>query len=166
MTGRQSRSLNLDGLERKAVELLELADWQILFDREATLAAYERTSTGGPELCACNTCRNWADSREKPFPAEFRAFLARLGIPPNREAEVYHNGRLESGLHYYAGWYHFVGKVLCGENEGSPNIVIDPFAFFFHSSPVLTPEAFCGPSVVQLEFEAQVPWLSGTPEAA
>jgi len=51
----------------------------------------------------------------------------------NREAEVYYNGRLESGLHSYSAWYHFVGRTLFGERECSPNVVFGPFSVFFHS---------------------------------
>ena len=148
------------------MEVLELDGWRILFDSAATMAAYGQAPAGGPEVCACETCRNWVQSRDKLFSAEFRAVLARLGIPRNREAEVYHNGRLESGLHFYAGWYHFVGKVLHGEKEGLPNIVFEPFEVFFHSSPVLISEVFRGHSAVQLEFEVRVPWLSEIPEVA
>jgi len=95
---------------------------------------------------------------------EFRALLERLGIPFNREAEVYHNSRLESGLHSYGAWYHFIGRVLFGERECSPNFVFGPFSVYFHSKPVLQPDVVAGQPVVQLEVVADVPWLSDVPE--
>ncbi|MEQ8789872.1 MAG: hypothetical protein RIC55_26495 [Pirellulaceae bacterium] len=92
--------------------------------------------------------------------------LGRLGIPLDREAEVYHNCRLESGLHSYGAWYHFVGRVLFGERECSPNVVFGPFSLYFHSKPALLPEAFSCQPVVQLEVVAEIPWLSDVPEPA
>ena len=89
-----------------------------------------------------------------------------LGIPLAGECEVYHNGKVDSALHLYAGWYHFVGRVVSGERECSANVPFGEFGVFFHSKPALLPDAFVGQPVVQLEFEARVPWLSGVPEPA
>ena len=142
-----------------------MAGWRTLYDRATTIAAYANVPAGGPETCTCNTCRNWVQSRDQLFPPKFLALLERLGVAHDREAEVYHNGRLESGVHCYAGWYHFVGQVQRGEQEGLPDVMFGPFAVYFHSHPALLPEAFRGLSVAELEFEAQVPWLSDVPEA-
>jgi hypothetical protein len=144
---------------------LDFPGWQILFDREATTAAYTQIAAGGAETCACDPCRNWAASRAEVLPHEFRELLDRLGIPMDREAEVYHNARLDSGLHSYCGWYHFVGQIIFGEHEDAPRIALGTFLIFFHSSPILLPEPFVGRAVVQLEFEAEVPWLSPIPES-
>ncbi len=151
---------------RGAMDHLELPGWRVLYDAAATRAAYARVPVGGADSCSCDPCRNWVLSRARLVPGEMRALLGRLGIPLDRDAEVYHNARLESGLHSYGGWYHFVGRVLTGEREGSPHVLFGPFAVFFHSSPALLPEAFAGHSVVQLEFRAEIPWLSEIPEAA
>lgn len=147
------------------MELLELAGWSIEYDRGATAAAHGRAPATGPEKCTCDPCRNWAATRDRILPAEFRDLLGRLGIPLDREAEVYHNCRLDSGLHSYGAWYHFVGRVRYGEQEGSPNVAFDAFSVFFHSNPALLPEAFSGQPVIQLEVAAEVPWLSTVPEA-
>jgi hypothetical protein len=147
------------------MEILELPGWRIEYDRSATAAAYASAPANGPEACGCGPCRNWADTRDRLLPEGFLRLLDRLGIPFDREAEVYHNCRLESGLHSYGAWYHFIGRVLFGEREGSPHVVFGELAVFFHSRPVLLPEAFAGQPLVQLEVEAEVPWLSGVPEA-
>jgi hypothetical protein len=91
--------------------------------------------------------------------------LDRLGIPLDREREVYHNCRLDSGLHSYGAWYHFVGSVLSGERDCAPNVEFGPISVYFHARPALLPEAFAGLPVVQLEVVAEVPWLSNIPEA-
>ena len=147
------------------MEVLEFPGWRIEYDRSATAAAYARTSASGPETCGCDPCRNWAATRGRLLPEEFRGLLDRLGVPFDREAEVYHNARLESGLHSYGAWYHFVGRVLFGERECSPDVAFGAFSVFFHSRPALLPEAFAGQPVVQLEVRAEVPWLSEIPEA-
>jgi hypothetical protein len=146
------------------MELLELPGWRIQYDRAATEWAYLQAPDVGPAACQCNACQNWVASRSQILPVQFLQLLAKLGIPPNREAEVYHNGRNESGLHSYGGWYHFVGKVLFGERECSAHVAFGPLAIWFHSQPQLVPPAFQGKPVVQLEIWTDVPWLSNIPE--
>jgi hypothetical protein len=148
------------------MDLLELPGWRIEYNRSATVAAFAGAPATGPETCGCDPCRNWAATRERLLPSEFREMLGRFGIPFDREAEVYHNCRLDSGLHSYGAWYHFVGRVLFGERECSPNVVFGPFSVYFHSKPALLPEAFGVQPVIQLEVVAEVPWLSEVPEAA
>jgi hypothetical protein len=104
-------------------------------------------------------------TREQLLPPKFRDLLGQLGIPFDQETEVYHMCRLESGLHSYGAWYHFVGRVLFGELECSPNVVFGSISIFFHSSSALAPEAFARQPIVQLELDAEVPWLSAIPEA-
>jgi hypothetical protein len=147
------------------MERLEFPGWRIEYDRSATVVAYAHVPASGPETCGCDPCRNWAATRSRLLAEEFRGLLDRLGIPADREAEVYHNARLESGLHSYGAWYRFVGRVLSGERECSPDVVFGAFSVFFHSRPTLLPEAFAGQPVVQLEVRAEVPWLSEIPEA-
>lgn len=146
------------------MDLLELPGWRIEFDRDATAAAHARVATGGTEPCSCAPCRNWAAARELFLPGGFLALLSRLGIPCDQEAEVYHTGRLESGLHQYGAWYHFIGRVVFGEKDCSPNIEYDAVSLYFCSSQSLLPEPFEGQPIVQLEIEAKVPWMSEIPE--
>jgi hypothetical protein len=145
--------------------LLELPGWRIECDRSATVTAYERVPINGPETCGCDPCRNWAATRDRLLPDEFRALLDRLGIPFDREAEVYHNARLESGLHSYGAWYHFVGRILFGEREASPRVAFGTFAVSFQSRPALLAKEFAGRAIVQMNLDAEVPWLSAVPEA-
>lgn len=146
------------------METLELRGWHIEYDRASTVAAYALAPACGCEQCGCDPCRNWAATRGRLLPEEFRELLDELGIPFDREAEVYHNCRLDSGLHSYGAWYHFVGRVLYGEREGLPHVPFGSFSVHYHSRPVLVPEAFAGQPVVQLEVIAEVPWLSDVPE--
>jgi hypothetical protein len=142
------------------LERLELPGWRIAYDARATIATYARISYGDAETCPCDGCWNWVRIRAAVMPPELVALLENLGIPPDREAEVSHFGSPEPGKHFYAGWYHFVGAVEYGEQEASPFVEFGSFRVFPHSSPVLLRDAFRGMPVVQLEFEAEVPWLS------
>jgi hypothetical protein len=90
-----------------------------------------------------------------------------LGINSCREAEVYQMGRLESGLHQYGGWLHFVGRIEEKTDrvgkfdlEGGTG----PFTLYFHDKPVLIPDPFRALPLLQLEFTAQVPWVLHEPE--
>jgi hypothetical protein len=146
------------------MDTLDLPGWKIQYDRDATIAAYKREQKNGPQTCGCNSCRNWCASRERLLPVELQTLLAQLGIPFDHEIEVYHNGRLENGLHSYGGWYHFIGSVRFGELERSTKVVYGEFSIYFHSKPALLSHSFSGWPVVQLEIEALVPWLSSIPE--
>jgi hypothetical protein len=148
------------------MEILELPGWRIEYDRLATIALYRLAFAAEPESCGCDPCRNWAATRERLLPKGFRELLGRLGIPFDHEAEVYHNCRLESGMHSYGAWYHFIGRVLFGERECSPNLDFGPFSVYFHSKPALVPESFDAQPVVQLEVAAEVPWLSDVIESS
>jgi hypothetical protein len=148
------------------MELLELPGWSIEYDRLTTIASYKLASANRPEQCDCDPCHNWVATRDRLFPKGFLDLLNQLGISFDCEAEVYHNCGLESGLHSYGAWYHFIGRVIYGEHECSPLIVLGPFSVYFHSKPALVPGSFAGQPVVQLEVVAEVPWLSDVPEAS
>ena len=47
--------------------------------------------------------------------------LDRLGIPADRESEVYHCGEIAPGLHLHGGWFHFVGRIVAGQRPSNVN---------------------------------------------
>jgi hypothetical protein len=146
------------------MELFEDEEWRIEYDRLATEQAYKHITEGGPERCGCDPCLNWAATRIQLLPEDLKSLLCRLGIPSDKEVEVYHCGRNESGLHNYVSWYHFVGRVLSVEDLSTPPLSSGEFVWFFNSKPVMLNRAFEGQPVVQLEIVAKVPWLSDIPE--
>jgi len=81
-------------------------------DIHATLAAYAELQHGDAERCGCSGCRNFIAARAQAFPGTFRTFLAELGIDPNKEGEAIHYGPVEPSLHFYGGWFYFVGELL------------------------------------------------------
>jgi len=88
------------------------------------------------------------------------AFLESVGIDPLKDGEVYHNGEMHPGAHYYAGWFHFVGAL---EKTGDFFAMVDlgpGFRAYLcrKSSPELV--ALKGLGLVQVVFQAEgVPWV-------
>jgi hypothetical protein len=151
------------------VKEIRFARWELEADPEATREAYANVPKSGPEECSCEPCKNFIAARERVYPAEVLAFFEKLGIPFDREAEVYHMARMESGKHFYGGWFHFVGSILSGadaakrvaENVWRPDLekVTEDFSLGFSSRAELLRKSFEGKPIVQVEFTASVPWV-------
>jgi hypothetical protein len=142
-----------------------LGAWRYRCDREATLEAYARAYRGNSSQCTCVGCRNFVLARPLVFVPAFLSVLATMGIDPEKDGEVYHNGRLAPGKHHYGGWFHFVG-MLDEAGDFAPVKCGDDLAIILcqKSAPCL-PELKEFP-LVQLEFVASaVPWLLDEPEA-
>lgn len=157
------RSKNLE------VQSIRFSRWEISFDPKATSEVYAAVQLGGPEMCGCETCLNFAAARKQAYPSEVLDLFEKLGISADRETETYHLGRLARGRHLYGGWFHFVGTINSGtdawkqvkENLWQPDfeIINEDFSFGFSSRLGLVRKPFEGLPVVQLEFNARVPWL-------
>ena len=149
--------------------------WRIKYDPDATRKAYAQVLQGSPEECGCNTCKNFAAARNYAYPPEAKAFFELLGIDLSKEPEVYHNRRLENGLHSYGGWFHFTGSIEEGSDakkQVAENVfrfeleqITDGYAIGLTSHKALVPASFGDPQVVQIEFEAKVPWVINSNEA-
>jgi hypothetical protein len=133
--------------------------------------AYAEMERSAPEECGCTPCLNWVAAREETYPDEARHLLDRLGIDFRREAEVYHNARLDTGLHSYGAWYHFVGSIAEGGDAfvstapdghaGTFDLepVVETFWIGFTSRTALVPDLFGEQPLVQVEIAAEVPWV-------
>ena len=138
-------------------------------DHDATRAAYAAIPVGGPEECGCIHCLNFATQRSKVYPAIVLGLFEKLGIQSNREAEIYHMARLETGKHFYGGWFHFVGSILSGadaakqiaENSWQPDLESQSefFSLGFSARADLVRDPFKGLPLVQFEFTAKIPWV-------
>jgi hypothetical protein len=147
---------------------VNFARWTLGCNLESTKERYAGLTTGAPEQCGCEPCRNFAAQRAEVYPAAVLELFESLGIEANREAEIYHMARLKLGKHLYGGWFHFVGSILDGQDAAvrvSENLwrpalekVSDGFSLGFTSRLALVPKSFDGLQVVQLEFNAQLPW--------
>jgi len=156
------------------VKYIRFGRWELEADPEATRKAYANVPKSGPEECPCEPCKNFIAARERVYPAEVLALFEKLGIPFGREAEVYHMARMESGKHFYGGWFHFVGSILSGadaaqqvaENVWRPDLekVTEDFSLGFRSRAELLRKPFEGKPIVQVEFTANVTWVISGPE--
>jgi len=142
---------------------LDLGEYRITFDREATRSACAAMAAGGAEECRCAACKNFAAQKPVPYPPDFRALLDRLGIDPNREIEVYtHRSEDPSGI-AYDGWFYFVGSVEPDESTlprsgPYPNA----FEFYFIHGPAYEVAQFKNGPVSRVEFmNLRLPWANG-----
>ncbi|MDP9350410.1 MAG: hypothetical protein M3P51_02550 [Chloroflexota bacterium] len=149
---------------------LEFGQWVLLYDAEATRRAYSAVTSGAPEECGSADCRNFAAARGSIYTAEVLDILDRLGVDHRKEAEIYYDGPIGGGRHAYGDWFHFVGFIEDGEDACAPGGMLrlehcdDSFQIGFSRSLALVPDAFPGGPLVQLEFQARVPWVLDLPE--
>jgi hypothetical protein len=158
------------------MEPLTFARWRLLADAEATRTAYLAIPAGPPGGCGCAPCRNFAAARDDAYPAAVLDLFRRLGITPVREAEVWHLGRVDGGLHLYGGLLHFVGSIQEGGDALTETGAVDlepvtgTFAVGFTTRLDLVPASFANvpivqaESLVQVNFYSQIPWVLAEPE--
>jgi hypothetical protein len=154
------------------MEEVQYKRWQFCVDVIATRKAYSQVKQGGAEDCGCYTCLNFVALREQVYPGEILALLEQLGVNYTKEIEVYHVTKLESGLHLYGGWLHFVGcfklgessKVLVEEDANTQFYTFEleqvkgKFQIGFTEDGGLYWSAFQRKPLVQIEFMVEIPW--------
>jgi hypothetical protein len=158
------------------MESIRFRRWEVTCDPEATRKAYAVISMGGTEECGCEPCLNFVAARIQAYSPDVLSLFEKLGISANREADASHFARLESGRHFYVGWFQFVGSILSGaeaarqvaENTWRPDLekIGEHFSLGFSSKLALVRKPFIKFPLVQLEFTAEVPWVLTTPEPA
>jgi hypothetical protein len=143
------------------MQRVELANWAIEFDKDATEAIFRRIPQGDPERCGCCYCRNFAACRQDVYPHAFRDFLASIGVDYAKESEVYECARLEDGRYYYGGCFHFIGKATkLVDADDERLITVGDFTCHLFNRRDLAHELFDKePLVVEVLFEARVPWV-------
>lgn len=152
---------------------LQVADWRIECDPNATRSAYSSLPVGTG--CSCDQCRNFDAAAGRTFPPEFTALASSIGIDPIKPAELMHWYRDTSGLYVTGGWFHFVGRITSGddshEHEDGTGVVRQQLlapgvevGVSRHTS--LVPKAFAGLMISQLEFQTLVPWVLTDAEPA
>jgi hypothetical protein len=151
------------------MQLITFARWQIECDPETTRKLYARVQSGSPEACGCEPYLNFAAARKQAYPVDVIRLFDSLGVADDREAEIYHTHRIAPRKHHYGGWFHFVGRIVSGA-DASKQITTNAWGFdlekvsaefelgFTHRIGLLK-EPFQGHPVVQLEFQAAVPWV-------
>ena len=154
---------------------LRLGDQLVRYDRDATVAAYAQLQNGDAERCGCSGCRNFISAREQAFPRQFKVLLAELGIDLTKDGEVVDFGVVDGGMHYYEGWFYFVGElIVIGErliriaaelNAGQLALASNGTASFeyWFSSSFARPPAVFGNAVTAVEFTTRIPWVLDEP---
>jgi hypothetical protein len=151
------------------VQKVVFGRWQLDCNPVLTRQKYSLIISGAPESCGCAPCRNFAAARTHIYTSDVLRLFEELGIAANREAEVYHNCRIAPGQHNYGGWFHFIGRIASGA-DASRLIAQNVWTFdleetterfkvgFTHRIGLLN-KTFEGCPVVQVEFQAIVPWV-------
>ena len=138
-----------------------IEQWILEADRSATETAYAQNIGF---KCDCSGCRNFYSVRRLGFPSELLQLLSQFGIDPNKDGENYDLGLLHDGhpkLVQYGGWYHFVGTI---EKDGGNPVQLNRDWSVWFSKRIVSPDAaFRGLPLVQLEFEAKLPWILDEP---
>ena len=156
------------------METLVIRRWRLQSDPDSTRNAFANRELGSPETCGCTDCLNFAAARKHAYPSEILSIFDQLGIDSRKESEIWHYCRETTGLHHYGGFFHFVGAVDSGKDAKeivNGHVTFDfesignDFEFGFTLNVALVPKSFGNGHVVQLEFQAKIPWALDAPES-
>lgn len=148
------------------MEHIAFEDWEIWVDKTLTQYTYRQVSMGGADSCKCEGCKNFVNYRLNVYPYKVRKLFGDLGIDINKECEVWHCCKENSGKHIYSGWFHFKGNFV-GKNCIVPTsehtswidltVLTEDFkiGFCYGSSLTFFEDT---QNLVQVEFEAKIPW--------
>ncbi len=149
----------------------QVGRWSIRFDPDLTRDLYTRVSG---IACECTDCVNFRAAGKAAFSAPFLNLLRQLGIDSSKPAELCHYGTSGEPMPTQ-GWFHFVGHIEGGADawrqvdENTHTLDPEPFpgikSIGFTSRLSQVPAPFEGQPLVQLEFEATVPWVTAVPLA-
>lgn len=141
------------------VQRVRIAKWLLEVDVDKTREFYNK----GIEGCDCLYCNNFAEACKYLDPSVSNVFN-KLGIHPAVPGHLSDYPALEDGKRVYMGSYHLAGRVLEGEwctistwNDTN-TVQIKNFTVGFSKDLELVPKDFPHP-ILQLEFEAEIPWV-------
>lgn len=139
------------------MEELRVGDQTIRFDREATAAVYASIEVAGTQECGCLYCQNFAAQRGSIYPPFFVELLQRLGIDPDKEAEVFEYGAPpRDGCYLYGGWFLLVGELLVAGERLTIRPEVPEFSYCFGAGQPRD-ERFS--SQLAVEFTTRIPWV-------
>ncbi len=120
--------------------------------------------------CKCDGCENFEKAVDF-LPEEVRAFFDNLGVDLKRIVECYVNCKNDDGSLFYGGFCHICGTLIKGESAWesisethshyNPDMAYsmnDNFRISFQEECLMVEDQFDAP-ILQIEFEANIPWI-------
>ena len=163
--------------------IINFGPWIVQAYVETTRACYQKIKESGSDRCRCDNCKNFAKVRDQAFPTEVLKTFDSLGVDFRKESEVHYYGRTPAGLHTYRGWFYLVGTIEQGPDswhyppDGKPEKRFHRIGPHFEVGlgskssygfseweSVLIAAGFADGPCVEVDFYADLPWLSDAPE--
>lgn len=137
---------------------IQLLGYTILVDKELNQALYkELPLLSNKEHCGCLDCSNYVRSCEA-LDEQVKDFFDQFGVDPRKEGEIWHVYESEDGVHYYDGFYHFVGEIVGIDQLDW--IEVGNFKFGLTNASnesTLVPDSFPNP-IIELSIKAYLSW--------
>jgi hypothetical protein len=162
---------------------ITLGPWTIQAFAAATRRAYTKIKESGSDRCDCDNCKNFVQVRDQAYPPEVLTVFDSLGIDFRKESEVHYYGRTPAGLHTYRGWFYMAGSIEHGPESWHSLPGNKPERRFHRMGPnlevglgrksdygfsewetVLISAGFADGPCIEIDFYADLPWLSDAPE--
>jgi hypothetical protein len=141
------------------VKQIHLMKWLLEVGLQQTEEFYRKEI----EMCHCLYCDNYMEACKQMDSSIMEVFTT-LGITPSKPSHLSEFGEIEDGSRLYIGSYYLVGKLVEGEycrdsewNE-TTTASIGNFTFGFEKELLFVPDEL-KPPVLQLDFEARMPWV-------
>jgi len=96
-------------------ELVKYRNWVFEVDRSKTESLYDKVKLSGTESCGCGQCKEFIALKDIIYPQEIKELFKKLGVDIYKEFELCDHGNEEYG-HVYSWWFHFVGKIIEGDD--------------------------------------------------
>lgn len=155
-------------MPKQPLKKIKFREWEFEVDCELTRYTYSKAVFSGAESCMCNDCKNYVAFRDNVFSDEIKKLFFDLGVDYRKESELCSYEVLPNGLHHVGGWFHFKGRVLCGEDYREPitngnhsfNLtkITDKFSIGFAEGSHLT-YFDTKKDLIQIEFLTYIPWV-------
>lgn len=137
---------------------IQMLGYTVLVDKELTQALYnELPLLSDKEHCGCSDCSNYIRACET-LDEQVKDFFDQFGVDPRKEGEIWHVYENDEGVHYYDGFYHFVGEII-GTYE-LDWIEVGNFKFGLTNASnesTLVPDRFPNP-IIELSVKAYLSW--------
>lgn len=149
-----------------SVDSFKYRNWILEVEKSQTEELYKGVSLSGTERCNCGQCKEFVTIKKYIYPQEIKELFAKLGIDINKEFELCDYGDEGNG-HIYSWWFHFVGKIIKGDDcslplpNGGYTMNLLPINKFFKVgfTEIISMSFFeSQKDLVQVELWAEIPW--------